>query len=116
MWNLPPPPGFQGLRDDLPLEVYTRHLPYWRQAGATYFVTFRLDDSLPQGELHELAEMRLDWERRHRAPQSREALEQLARLMAQRLEGWLDQGMGSCVLKEPALAAFVHHARGVDKL
>ena len=39
MWSLPPPPGFQGLRDDLPLTVYEQLLPHWRQEGATYFVT-----------------------------------------------------------------------------
>ena len=36
-WNLDPPPGFQGLREDLPLRTYTRHMPHWRQDGATYF-------------------------------------------------------------------------------
>lgn len=116
MWNLPPPPGFQGLRDDLPLEVYVRHLPHWRQEGATYFVTFRLVDSLPQNKLRELEGLRREWEHRHRRPYTRQELEELARLTAQRVEGWLDQGMGSCVLKQPALAAFVtqgmHHFDG----
>ena len=53
-WNLPAPPGFQGQRDDLPLKIYQQHLPHWRQDGATYFVTFRLHDSLPQAKLREL--------------------------------------------------------------
>src|SRR4051794_6353839 len=38
MWNLPAPPGFQGLHPHKPLTVYVRHLPHWRQDGATYFV------------------------------------------------------------------------------
>lgn len=29
--------------------AYHRSLPHWRQAGATYFVTFRLGDSVPEG-------------------------------------------------------------------
>src|SRR5258707_12522120 len=45
MWNLPPPPGFQGLHPDKPVTAYQRHLPHWRQDGATYFVTFRLADA-----------------------------------------------------------------------
>ena len=45
-WNRAAPPGFQGLRTDIPVTVYYRHLPHWRQDGATYFVTFRLADSL----------------------------------------------------------------------
>jgi REP element-mobilizing transposase RayT len=28
-------------------EFYQRHLPHWQPAGATFFVTFRLKDSLP---------------------------------------------------------------------
>jgi hypothetical protein len=74
MWNLPPPPGFQGLHPDKPVTVYQRHLPHWRQDGATYFVTFRLADSLPQSKLEELAGLKAAWERRelpldlHRPP------------------------------------------------
>src|SRR5262249_62338873 len=65
MWNLPPPPGFQGLHPDNPVTVYQRHLPHWRQDGATYFVTFRLADSLPQSKLDELALLKEAWERQH---------------------------------------------------
>ena len=65
MWNLPPPPGFQGLHPDKPITVYQRHLPHWRQDGATYFVTFRLADSLPQSKLDELAALKEAWGRRH---------------------------------------------------
>ena len=55
MINLETPPGFRGLHPDVPVTVYYRHLPHWRQDGATYFVTFRLDDALPQCKLDELA-------------------------------------------------------------
>lgn len=60
-FNLPPPPGFQGLHPDKPLTFYMRDLPHWRQEGATYFVTFRLADSLPQAKLRELDELRKLW-------------------------------------------------------
>jgi putative transposase len=116
VWNLPPPPGFQGLREDLPLEVYVRHLPHWRQEGATYFVTFRLADSLPQVKLDELADLRREWERSHPPPWTKETLEKLGREVVERIERWLDQGMGSCVLKDPSFAALVteamHHFDG----
>jgi REP element-mobilizing transposase RayT len=110
MWNLPPPPGFQGLREDLPLHVYTRRMPHWRQDGATYFVTFRLADSLPQAKLRELEEVRLEWEKKNPRPHGSDNLQHLARLLAERTEAWLDQGMGSCILKESALAAMVTDA------
>jgi REP element-mobilizing transposase RayT len=157
MWNLPPPPGFRGLREDLPLTVYVRHLPHWRQAGATYFVTFRLADSLPKAKLDELAALRREWERAvGRASQpvnldglgrpsykdgdgvgrtrfsalrdsdglgrpsydgvARSALEQLARDMAAKVEHWLDEGHGSCLLRDSAHAAHLieamHHFDG----
>jgi putative transposase len=101
IWNLPPPPGFRGLDPNVPLTVYQRLLPHWRQDGATYFVTFRLNDSLPQSKLELLHRLKLDWERRNPPPRSRETLERLARQTMQHLEGWLDEGMGCCVLKEP---------------
>jgi REP element-mobilizing transposase RayT len=110
MWNLQPPPGFQGLREDKPLEVYMRHLPHWRQEGATYFVTFRLDDSLPKAKLDQLAAMRHEWERLHPSPWGRDALERLARQQAEYLEKWLDEGMGSCLLKEPSCAVLLTEA------
>jgi len=31
-----------------PASIHSRALPHWEQGGATYFVTFRLEDSLPQ--------------------------------------------------------------------
>ena len=51
MINPAPPPGFRGLNPEQPVQIYYRHLPHWRQAGATYFVTFRLADALPQEKL-----------------------------------------------------------------
>src|SRR5438105_2182572 len=116
MWNLPPPPGFQGLHPDKPLTVYVRHLPHWRQEGATYFVTFRLSDSLPQSKLRELEDLRCEWDRMNPPPQTKVQLEQLARETTQRVEKWLDQGMGSCRLKEKKAAKLVvdamHHFDG----
>lgn len=110
MWNLPPPAGFRGLDPGKPVTVYIRHLPHWRQDGATYFVTFRQHDSLPQDKLHELDALRREWERRHPPPQSHEQLEQLSRDTARRMEHWLDQGMGSCRLRDPSAGKLVAHA------
>lgn len=116
MWNLAPPPGFEGLRPDKPLTVYLRHLPHWRQEGATYFVTFRLHDSLPQSKLHELDAFHREWEQRNPPPYSDKQLDDLARETMRRVERWLDQGMGSCCLKDFVAAKVVvdamHHFDG----
>ncbi len=94
-----------GLRDDLPLTVYQQTLPHWRQDGATYFVTFRLADSLPQSKLHELRQFKAEWKRQHSPPQTKEDAGWFSRETMQRVERWLDQGIGSCVLKSPEAAA-----------
>jgi len=118
-WNLPPPPGFQGLREDLPLTVYERHLPHWRQDGATYFVTFRLGDSLPQSKLGELDFFRAEWERQHPPPHSRDDHEALTREVMRRVEAWLDQGMGGYVLRDSNISAIlakaIHRDDGVGQ-
>jgi len=101
------PPGFRGLGPGRKIELYERNLPLWLQEGATYFVTFRLTDSLPQPKLDELKALRqrlvetlersdgLSREERDREWQ------ELARESMEKTEAWLDQGMGSCVLKAP---------------
>lgn len=118
MGNRPTPPGFKGLREDLPLVVYDRLLPHWRQEGATYFVTFRLGDSLPKGKLHELRGLRDEWERHHPPPRSKPELEEIAKKLFERVERWLDLGFGSCLLRSPQCAAEVvrqlHAADGDD--
>ena len=113
-----PPPGFRGLDPNQPVRIYRRHLPHWRQAGATYFVTFRQHDSLPQPLLDELAAFRREWLKKHaeaeataRSADDRE--EQLARELMRRVERWLDQGHGTCRLADPAMRRFIvetmHH-------
>lgn len=90
MWNLPPPPGFQGLHPDKALRVYERHLPHWRQEGATYFVTAHLGDSLPEAQLRELQALREAWLRHHPEPRSSELSENsLARSWNASSDGWI---------------------------
>lgn len=93
------------MRDDLPVTVYEQALPHWRQEGATYFVTFRLADSLPQAKLRALRQFKAEWERQHPPPRTNDERDELARKVMQHVERWLDQGMGACVLKLPDAAA-----------
>ncbi|HUG20560.1 MAG TPA: transposase [Planctomycetaceae bacterium] len=99
-FNLDPPPGFRGLHPDLPVKCYQRHLPHWRQDGATYFVTFRLIDSLPQEKLDFLKRIRTEWERTHPAHHNEADWTALAREITTRAEGWLDEGYGVCHFRE----------------
>ena len=104
-----------------PTKEITRHrhlLPHWQQAGKLIFVTWRLGDALPQEKLAELRELKLQWEMNHPKPWSEaEELERHALFDAQ-VEAWLNAGMGSCVLEQPAvrqgLIDTLHHADGKD--
>lgn len=58
-------PVFQPFDPDGQMQVYVRNLPHWRQPGATYFVTFRQDDSIPAGILAEWLDLRERWYRAH---------------------------------------------------
>ncbi len=124
-WNRQPPPGFQGLCEDLPLRVYSRHLPHWRQDGATYFVTFRFQDSLPQSKLHELEEFKRAWAVRHGVRRTlrrtdwqsvllrdipRRHWEAFAHALMVRVEAWLDEGMGECWMARPEVSEIVAQA------
>lgn len=113
IFNLPTPPGFRGLHPDIPVTMYQRHLPHWRQRGATYFVTFRLVDALPQSKLHELKRWRQEWEHTHPPPRSEEDWQEFARQHARRVEAWMDEGYGECVFSRQEVAkwmadTFVH--------
>jgi len=103
-FNLSAPPGFRGLHPELPIRVYHRHLPHWRQQGATYFVTFRLADSIPQEQLRSLKRWREHWEQTHQEPRSEAAWRALAREITNRTEAYLDGGYGECVFREKRLA------------
>ena len=115
MLTLDPPPGFEGLSREKPVTMYFRHLPHWRQDGATYFVTFRLADSIPANKRRELRLIRAEWVTRHFAGlepptnfeavgKHRAAWKELTRLTMKKVEFWLDQGMGECWLRRPDLA------------
>ena len=86
-------------------QVFTdrRNLPHLRQDGATYFVTFRLNDSLPAQALKDLKILREEWEREHPPSHAEEQLEDIVRTISIRAEEWLDQGHGSCLLAQQAL-------------
>ena len=73
-------------------------LPHWRQEGVTYFVTFRLADSLPQTKLHEWLRERDEWIVAHPQPWDMNTSSEYHRQFTARIEKWLDAGYGSCVL------------------
>jgi REP element-mobilizing transposase RayT len=85
-------------------------LPHLKQEGATYFVTFRLNDTLPRKVLLQLKQererilQRTELEGRTLTWQERK---ELFHWYAERVDGYLDQGQGECWLRRPEVARLV---------
>ena len=111
-----PKSSFQPLSQ---FQRYERHLPHWRLAGACYFNTFRLDDSIPEASVKQMRTEDEVWQSRFAArgdEMSDDAnLEwikfQRSRLL--KLESLADEGHGECLLKDTSLrdivTAALHH-------
>jgi REP element-mobilizing transposase RayT len=86
------------------------HLPHWEASGATYFVTFRLADSLPQHALKRILFAREDIPSTA-AQMGREISDserkRLWKLHTRRIEKYLDAGAGACSLENGAVAKVV---------
>jgi len=89
------------------------NLPHWTREGATYAVTFRLADSLPQGVLNAWIAERDHIVRRAASlgrPLSSHELGRLDELHSARVDKYLDAGIGSCWMRRPEIAELVHRA------
>jgi superfamily II DNA or RNA helicase len=102
--------SFVPLDHSRPVGRSERHLPHWRQDGTTYFVTFRLADSLPASRLTELTFERKAWLEKNPEPHSETQEAEHHGLFVRRLEGWLDAGHGDCWLKRPDVVAIVEES------
>jgi valyl-tRNA synthetase len=108
--NLPSDDLFCGFDEFADVEVTRRHLPHWKQQGVTYFVTFRLADSIPADKLAYLEEERERWLASHPEPWTEEQKRTYYAQFCVPIERWLDAGYGSCVLAQPEAAQIVADA------
>lgn len=92
------------------IEKHTSVLPHWEQPGASYFVTFRLADSLPKEKLEEWKCERDAWIEAHPKPWSEEVEKDFHERFSSTIEHWLDAGHGSCVLRDPSASRIVGDA------
>jgi Rad3-related DNA helicase/REP element-mobilizing transposase RayT len=93
-----------------PVGIYGRHLPHWRQDGTTYFVTFRLADSIPQEKLRQWEQEMTDWLKKNPEPHTVEQKTEYHERFTERFHRWLDAGMGECWLRRPEISAAVEEA------
>lgn len=104
-----PPPGFHPFDPNGEITSYQRRLPHWRQEAATYFVTFRLADSLPAEALAKLEVLKREWAEDLKSREcieswttakAKAAWEERSRHAIATIEHWLDQGIGDCLLRD----------------
>jgi len=93
------------------------NLPHWTRSRATYAITFRLHDSLPETALGKYLEEKQHWTQlREKAFQrgdtslARDASKRLAESFSQTLDQALEQGHGSCWLGDGRIALLVRDA------
>jgi dGTP triphosphohydrolase/REP element-mobilizing transposase RayT len=91
---------FRGFDEFAEVDVTRRRLPHWRQEGVTYFVTFRLADSIPADKLVYLEEERSRWLQSHPEPWTEQQKRDYYERFTVPIERWLDAGYGSCVLRD----------------
>lgn len=103
----PPEANFYDASGDTPTEKHRRNLPHWQQDGRSYFITYRLADSLPVEKLHEIRAAREAWLTSNPSPRSTAQEEEYHQLFGKKVEQWLDAGTGSCVLKSPEVARII---------
>ncbi len=84
-----------------------RDLPHRHQEGSTAFVTFRLGDSLPIKRIKRWEQERQDFLTRHPKPWSDQLWRTYQQRFPERLESWLDEAQGECILRDPQVAAML---------
>ncbi len=92
-------------------------LPHWRQEGATYAVTFRLADSLPQEVLvaYQKERERISLKKQQAVSDGNTELVQqfeseLRNAWHSHMESALDAGHGACLMNDPDIASVVRDA------
>ena len=95
---------------DFPKDSSRRYLPHWQQAGTTYFVTFRLADSLPMGKVNGLRKQRDGWLLLNPEPWNELQHKEYSRLFSEKLNEWLDAGFGDCILSQVAVSEIVENS------
>jgi len=89
------------------IEKHGLDLPHWEQPGGSYFITFRLADSIPQEKLECWMIERDRWLAMHPKPWNADQEAEYHKKFSSRIEKWLDQGLGECVLRQSNAAQAV---------
>jgi putative transposase len=86
---------------------YRNNLPHWEQDAATYFITFRLGDSIPLEVVRELNNERKTWLQFNPQPWSEKTEREFHQRFSAKIDEWMDRGHGECLLRRADLRAGV---------
>ena len=89
---------------------WRRILPHFEQEGGTYFVTFRMADSVSRETQKNWTQARDLFMRLHPRPWDSKIQEEFRETISNRMEDLLDAGYGSCRLKDPVARGIVEDA------
>lgn len=98
------------LDPDKPIKKHRLGLPHWHQDETLVFLTWRLADSLPAAVVGHLTKTRETWLQTHPQPWDDKTAAEYHRRFTLVLEKSLDDGHGSCCLREPAIRKIVSNA------
>ena len=76
-----------------------------------YFVTFRLADAIPDSQMQRLILAKQQWRAVHAPPLTERELDEYHDLFNRKIDKWLDDGYGGCVLKRPECNSIVTRFR-----
>ena len=104
--GLPPEPP-----NPLRSGIHSRgYLPHVKREGASYFVTFRLTDSLPKQVLMRFEREHAEALQRLPSNATGQDAEEIQRELRRKVERYLDQGAGACHLRRTDIADLVAQA------
>ena len=97
-----------------PVNRTERARPHWHQEGKLYFLTWRLNDSIPREQREAILNERAAWFQvngtKHVAELSPEQKRSYFRLFNKRVHELLDAGYGSCALRDEVACRIVADA------
>lgn len=92
------------------IDVTKNRLPHWQQGETRMFVTWRLGDSLSKQTLTRWKEEKTLWLKHNPEPWDARTEAEYHERFSRRIDEWLDQGSGTCMLRDPENARIVADA------
>lgn len=87
--------------DFIEVSKIKNRLPHWQQDEATFFVTWRLADSIPKEKMDEWFVEKNKWLEENSQPWDEKTEAEYHSIFSAEMESMMDSGHGKCVLRKP---------------